>query len=78
MLPADGAFYLYADVSRFTPDSAAFAKAMLKDIGVAATPGVDFDPDRGSIRAISESVMRGPSRPCAKPRARIAAWLKSG
>jgi aspartate/methionine/tyrosine aminotransferase len=46
-LPADGAFYLYADVSRFSSDSLAFAKRMLEEAGVAATPGVDFDPARG-------------------------------
>jgi len=46
-LPADGAFYLYADVSRFSTDSFAFAKRMLEEAGVAATPGVDFDPQRG-------------------------------
>ena len=46
-LPADGAFYLYADVSRFSNDSFAFAKRMLEEAGVAATPGVDFDPQRG-------------------------------
>jgi DNA-binding transcriptional MocR family regulator len=42
--PADGAFYLYVDVRQFTTDSVAFTKEMLADIGVAATPGVDFDP----------------------------------
>jgi aspartate/methionine/tyrosine aminotransferase len=47
LLPADGAFYLYADVSRFTGDSLAFARAMLEETGVAATPGVDFDATRG-------------------------------
>ena len=46
-LPVDGAFYLYADVSRFSDDSLAFAKQMLEQAGVAATPGVDFDPVRG-------------------------------
>jgi aspartate/methionine/tyrosine aminotransferase len=46
-LPADGAFYLYADISRFSTDSAAFARRMLEEAGVAATPGVDFDPQRG-------------------------------
>jgi aspartate/methionine/tyrosine aminotransferase len=46
-LPADGAFYLYADVSRFSNDSFAFAKRMLDEAGVAATPGVDFDPQCG-------------------------------
>jgi aspartate/methionine/tyrosine aminotransferase len=46
-LPVDGAFYLYADVSRFSNDSFAFAKRMLEETHVAATPGVDFDPLRG-------------------------------
>ncbi len=45
--PADGAFYLYGDVSRLTNDSVAFANRMLKEAGVAAVPGVDFDPARG-------------------------------
>lgn len=47
LVPADGAFYLYADVSRFTADSLAFAKQMLEETGIAATPGVDFDEARG-------------------------------
>src|SRR3954470_5305141 len=46
-LPVDGAFYLYADVSHFTDDSFDFAKRMLEEAGVAATPGIDFDPVRG-------------------------------
>ncbi len=47
-LPADGAFYLYANVARFTNDSLDFAKKMLDEAGVAATAGVDFDTSRGS------------------------------
>jgi aspartate/methionine/tyrosine aminotransferase len=47
-LPVDGAFYLYADVSRFSTDSFDFAKRMLEEAGVAATPGSDFDPARGT------------------------------
>src|SRR5258708_20805146 len=43
-LPADGAFYLYADVSAFTADSFEFAKNMLEQAHVAATPGIAFDP----------------------------------
>jgi aspartate/methionine/tyrosine aminotransferase len=46
-LPVDGAFYLYADVSRFSSDSFEFAKRMLEETHVAATPGVDFDPVDG-------------------------------
>jgi aspartate/methionine/tyrosine aminotransferase len=43
-LPVDGAFYLYADVSEFSDDSFDFAKRLLEQAHVAATPGVDFDP----------------------------------
>ncbi len=46
-LPVDGAFYLYADVSRFSSDSFDFARRMLEEAHVAATPGVDFDPIEG-------------------------------
>jgi len=72
-LPADGAFYLYADVSDFTSDSLAFAKTMLEQAHVAATPGVDFDPVHGRnfIRfsyARSADDMR-------EAVARIARWL---
>ncbi len=44
---ADGAFYVYADVSDLTDDSVGFCRRMLDEAGVAATPGVDFDPGRG-------------------------------
>ena len=47
IVPADGAFYLYADIGEFTSDSLAFSKQMLAEIGIAATPGVDFDAERG-------------------------------
>ena len=47
LAPADGAFYIYAEVSRLTNDSADYCKRMLAETGVAATPGVDFDPARG-------------------------------
>jgi aspartate/methionine/tyrosine aminotransferase len=45
--PMDGAFYAYVDVSRFTNDSMAFARRMLAETDVAATPGADFDPQDG-------------------------------
>ena len=45
--PADGAFYLYADISRFAVDSQDFCRRMLADTGVAATPGIDFDAREG-------------------------------
>lgn len=46
-LPVDGAFYLYADISSFSADSLDFAKRMLNEASVAATPGIDFDPVNG-------------------------------
>ncbi|MBY0430557.1 MAG: aminotransferase class I/II-fold pyridoxal phosphate-dependent enzyme, partial [Rhodospirillales bacterium] len=48
LAPADGAFYVYADVSRLTNDAAAFCTRMLHEIGVAVTPGIDFDSGRGN------------------------------
>ena len=47
ILPVDGAFYLYADVSRFCTDSYEFATRMLAETHIAATPGIDFDPING-------------------------------
>jgi len=47
LAPADGAFYIYADVGALTNDSTAFCQRMLREINVAATPGVDFDRARG-------------------------------
>jgi len=46
--PADGAFYIYADVRKFTNDAVAFCAQMLAQTGVAATPGNDFDPVDGA------------------------------
>ena len=48
--PPDGAFYVYADISDLTQDSVAFAAELLREAGVAVTPGVDFDPVRGRQR----------------------------
>lgn len=48
LAPSDGAFYLYADVSGLTNDSAEFCRRMLAETGVACTPGLDFDPFEGS------------------------------
>jgi len=43
LAPADGAFYVYADISHLTDDSAAFCAQLLDRAGVAAAPGIDFD-----------------------------------
>lgn len=45
--PMDGAFYAYCDVSSLTNDSMEFARRMLAEAHVAATPGRDFDPFEG-------------------------------
>lgn len=45
--PAEGAFYLFADIAERSNDSVAFCARMLAEAGVAATPGVDFDRARG-------------------------------
>lgn len=74
LAPADGAFYLYADVGHVTDSSTAFCAKLLADTGIAATPGVDFDEARGEgfVRfcfAGSEAEMHEVSR-------RLKAWLK--
>ncbi|HCE22509.1 MAG TPA: aminotransferase, partial [Hyphomonas sp.] len=45
--PPDGAFYIYADISKYTDDSLAFCLKLLEDTGIATAPGVDFDPVEG-------------------------------
>jgi aspartate/methionine/tyrosine aminotransferase len=72
-LPADGAFYLYADVSDFTADSFEFAKKMLEQTHVAATPGVDFDPYHGR-HFLRLSYARS-AEDMHEAVARIARWL---
>ncbi len=47
LAPSDGAFYIYADVAHLTNDAQEFCKKILAETGVATTPGVDFDSERG-------------------------------
>lgn len=71
--PADGAFYLYVDVSALTNDSEEFCKAMLESAGVAAVPGIDFDGAEGAhyvrfcYSIAEEGVLRAIDR--------LGAWL---
>jgi aspartate/methionine/tyrosine aminotransferase len=74
-LPADGAFYLYADVSRFSSDSFAFAQRMLEEAGVAATPGVDFDPVHG--KEFLRFCYAGAAEEMHEAVERIRHWLKA-
>ncbi|MBN9598792.1 MAG: aminotransferase class I/II-fold pyridoxal phosphate-dependent enzyme [Afipia sp.] len=72
-LPADGAFYLYADVSKFTDDSFDFARRMLEEAYVAATPGADFDPVHG--RSFIRFSYAGSTPDTVEAVARITRWL---
>jgi aspartate/methionine/tyrosine aminotransferase len=45
--PAEGAFYLYVDISSLARDSEEFCRRLLAETGVAVTPGLDFDPIDG-------------------------------
>lgn len=47
LAPSDGAFYIYADVGDRTNDSQEFCARILRETGVAITPGLDFDGERG-------------------------------
>jgi aspartate/methionine/tyrosine aminotransferase len=73
-LPVDGAFYLYADISRFSSDSFDFATRMLEEAGVAATPGVDFDPLHG--RKFLRLCYAGSREDMHDAVERIGDWLK--
>lgn len=47
LAPADGAFYVYAEVSHLTADSMELTRRLLADVGLAVAPGLDFDPIDG-------------------------------
>ena len=73
LAPADGAFYLYANVAQLTNDSAEFAAKMLSEIGVAITPGLDFDSVRGNQYV--RFSYAGATEDIEKAAKRIHAWL---
>ena len=75
-LPPDGAFYLYADVSRFSNDSFTFATRMLEEGGVAATPGIDFDPVHG--KNFLRLCYAGAGAEMREAVGRIGDWLRKG
>jgi len=74
LAPADGAFYVYADVAAHTNDSVEFCRRLLAETGVACTPGVDFDPQRG--HATVRFSFAGATETMAEACRRIAAWLR--
>lgn len=71
---AEGAFYLYADIGHMTTDSLAFCRRMLEEIGVAATPGVDFDPGRG--KRYMRFSFAGSTEDITEAAGRLAAWRR--
>src|ERR1700747_1617299 len=75
ILPVDGAFYPYADVSRFSNDSLEFAQRMLAQTHVAATTGIDFDPLEG--RHFIRFCYGGGAAEVHEAVERITTWLKS-
>ncbi|MDE2363191.1 MAG: aminotransferase class I/II-fold pyridoxal phosphate-dependent enzyme [Hyphomicrobiales bacterium] len=74
--PPDGAFYIYADVGRFTNDSLDFSRRLLEEAGVAATTGRDFDRARGH-RTMRFSYA-GSESDIAEAVARMEKWLAAG
>ena len=74
IVPADGAFYLYVDVSEHTEDSHALAKAMLDEAGVAATTGLDFDEARG--RRFLRFSYAGSTADMAEAARRLKGWSR--
>ena len=74
LAPADGAFYIYADVSRMTNDAEGFCRRMLAETGVAATPGVDFDPVRGN--AFARFSFAGATADMAEAARRLRGWQR--
>lgn len=75
LAPADGAFYIYADISNLANDSEEFCKRMLREIGVAATPGIDFDTQRG--RHFIRFSIAGSTADMADAAQRLTSWFKN-
>ena len=73
LAPADGAFYIYADIARLTNDSEEFCRRMLDETGVAMTPGTDFDRDRG--KAYLRVSYSGDTNDITEAMTRLKAWM---
>ncbi|NQV56403.1 MAG: aminotransferase class I/II-fold pyridoxal phosphate-dependent enzyme [Rhodospirillales bacterium] len=74
LAPPDGAFYIYANIEHMTDDSRQFCQHMLMETGVAATPGVDFDPARG--HRFMRFSYAGSSDEMAQVADRLKSWLR--
>jgi aspartate/methionine/tyrosine aminotransferase len=73
LAPADGAFYVYADVGHLTDDSYGWCLRVLEETGVAMAPGIDFDTRRGD-RFVRLS-FAGTSVEIAEGLDRLDGWL---
>jgi aspartate/methionine/tyrosine aminotransferase len=74
--PAEGAFYLYVDISNLTRDSENFCQRLLAETGVAVTPGLDFDPiDGGCWMRLS---FAGSTEEVGEAVRRLKDWLAAG
>jgi aspartate/methionine/tyrosine aminotransferase len=73
LAPADGAFYVYADVSHLTDDSMAFCHRLLAETGIATAPGVDFDTSVGN-RFVRLSFAGAPTE-VSEALQRLEKWL---
>jgi aspartate/methionine/tyrosine aminotransferase len=73
LAPADGAFYIYADVSDFTGDSLRFCEELLAETGLAIAPGVDFDTVRGG--SFVRLSFAGPAADIDEAIRRLGPWL---
>ena len=75
LAPADGAFYVYADIGHLTDDSYAWCLRLLDETGVATAPGIDFDTRRGhefvrlSFAGSTEEITEGLDR--------LGSWLSA-
>jgi aspartate/methionine/tyrosine aminotransferase len=73
LAPADGAFYIYADVSAWTNDSMTWAARLLDEAGVAVAPGIDFDTVEG--RHFIRMCFAGDGGDIARAVELMGAWL---
>lgn len=73
LAPADGAFYVYADVGHLTDDSYAWCLQALEETGVAMAPGIDFDTRRG--QSFVRLSFAGSADEIHAGLARLSGWL---
>ncbi len=73
MAPSDGAFYIYADIAHLSNDSDEFCRQALAKTGVAFTPGIDFDTQRGATSV--RFSYSGATEDMAEAASRLKSWL---